>query len=133
MHRDPDSGKSRDARAFTRIQIAIVAEILVDGRLTICDEIRDLSVRGVFAYCDDAPPVGTECDVALRFEETPHSLHAMARGIVVRVADGGMAIEFTAVDPENFHHLKNLVLYNATEPEQVEAELSEHLGLKPRC
>jgi hypothetical protein len=50
---------------------------------------------------------------------------------VTRVDPTGMGLEITAiVGVESFEHLRNLVLYNAANPLQVEQEFQDHIGIK---
>jgi hypothetical protein len=55
-------------------------------------------------------------------------------GRVVRTEDGGMAIHFEEIsDLDSFDHLRNLVMSNSSiHTAQVEEELQNHLGIKPR-
>jgi hypothetical protein len=42
-----------------------------------------------------------------------------------------MAIEFDRVEVESFEHLKQLILLNSSDPDNVWEEFERHLGLKP--
>ena len=53
-------------------------------------------------------------------------------GEVARKTEGGLAIEFEEIDVESVEHLHNLVLYNSDNPEEVEHEFAEHMGIKHR-
>ena len=53
-------------------------------------------------------------------------------GKVSRVDDDGMAIEFTGVPLDDLEHLRNLIRFNAEDPNAVEDEFDSHIGLKPR-
>ena len=48
------------------------------------------------------------------------------------VDDDGMAIEFTGVPLDDLEHLRNLIRFNAEDPNAVEDEFDSHIGLKPR-
>ena len=50
---------------------------------------------------------------------------------MVRHGPGGCAIQFDEiVGLDSLDHLRNLVRFNAADPEQVEREFHEHLGLR---
>jgi hypothetical protein len=43
-----------------------------------------------------------------------------------------VAIQFTSVDEESVEHLRNLVLFNAEDGNQVEHEFEVHVGIRPK-
>ncbi len=45
------------------------------------------------------------------------------KGEVVRVLDDGIGVSFIEIDLDSFHHLKNIVYYNAEDPDQIEEEI----------
>jgi hypothetical protein len=52
--------------------------------------------------------------------------------VVAHLPDG-MAFVFTSIlGLESFEHLRNLVCYNAPDVEQVERELTAHVGIRKR-
>ena len=54
------------------------------------------------------------------------------KGRVQRVTEDGMGLLFTEVGLEAYEHLHNLVLLNTHEPDKVEQEFKNHLGLKKK-
>lgn len=44
---------------------------------------------------------------------------------VIRSDGRGVAIEFTAMEPESFVHLRNLVRYNAPDADLIDAEIAQ--------
>ncbi len=53
-------------------------------------------------------------------------------GQVARVEAEGIGIRFTEVPLDSLDDLRNLILYNSPDPDQVEREFGSNLGLKPR-
>jgi len=49
---------------------------------------------------------------------------------IVRSDQDGMGVEFTEMPLESYDHLRKMVLLNATDPERVEQEFRDHIGLK---
>ncbi len=92
---------------------------------------RDVSLTGVYVYGNHHAEFGDVCDVEVCLS-SESELSVKAESKVVRVEPGGLAVEFTAVSLDALDHLKKIVLYNAADPEKVEAEISGHLGIKPR-
>lgn len=107
--------------------------ILNPGRV-IEGETHNLSLRGVYCLCADPLPGGTECRVVLTLSGggEPVPLRVKADGRVVRTERAGMAIEFNEMDLESYQTLRQLVLYNADDPDRVEREFRDHVGLLRR-
>ena len=43
-----------------------------------------------------------------------------------------MAVEFTGVPLDDLEHLRNLIRFNADDPNAVQEEFDAHVGLKPK-
>lgn len=54
------------------------------------------------------------------------------KGRVQRISEDGIAILFTEVGLEAYEHLHNLVLLNTDDPEKVEQEFDDDIGLKKK-
>lgn len=121
-----------NARDFTRASIKINAE-LVSGETSICGQANDVSLNGLFLVCDEHLPVGSGCSVTIFLGERHASqLCIRVTGIIVRLSKDGMGVEFTELGMESCEHLRNLVLFNTDNVEQVNQEFRSHLGLKHR-
>ena len=123
---------SREKREFTRAPIKLEAEVTAGETVIISDETRDVSMRGLYVLCDQRLPVGTGCRVVLFLGGRPSQVRIEATGIIARIKDSGMAVQFNEMETDSFVHLRNLVLANAADTACVEQELSGHLGLKRR-
>ena len=116
-------------REFSRVAVHLRAEISVAGVPVAEGTLEALSLKGGFFRCRTAPPLGAQCDLHLHLEGTDIEVRAM--GHVVRQATDGVAIQFDEiVGVESLEHLRNLILFNARDPAQVEQEFHQHLGLK---
>lgn len=95
---------TRERRRALRVQKAATVRYRMVGSLLV-DEMRDISLTGLFLVCAEPLPLGTQVEVA--FEEAKAGL-LHVEGTVVRVVWGGrengqrtspgMAIAFAPVD-----------------------------------
>jgi hypothetical protein len=120
-------------REFTRVPFHITVELTHNQAPPLTCQVRDISLNGLYLVCEHPLPVGSECRVALLLGRAEEPIQITASGTVTRVDDSGMGVEITEIiGLESFEHLRNLVLYNASQPEQVEEEFHTHIGLKRR-
>ena len=116
-------------REFSRVPVHLKAEITANGRVHRDGTIENLSLKGGFFRAPDAPRDGVPVDILLHLDGTEVMVHA--RGFVVRAGPAGCAIQFTEIiGLESLEHLRNLILFNAHNPHEVEQEFHDHLGLK---
>jgi hypothetical protein len=88
-------------------------------------------MKGIYLLCDNPLPVGSDCRVALLLGDGETPICIEVAGKVARVDPTGMGLEIIEiVGLESFEHLRNLVRYNASDPDQVEHEFQDHVGLK---
>ena len=118
-------------REFTRCQTAIDVEIAGSDR-TVVGSTRDVSLNGIYLCGERSFAAGTRCQVTLYVGGRESGVQVDASGRVARVDDAGMAISFEAVNLDGYHHLKQLVLLNAPDPDQVVEEIEQHVGLRRR-
>ena len=121
-------------REFTRVPIQIEAQVTGGDAPMLRGPVRNVSMNGLFLLCDHPLPIDTDCRLTLLLGDAENQTCINARGIVRRLEDTGMGIEFSHIlGLESFNHLRNLVLYNAsTDAVQVEQEFKHHVGLKRR-
>jgi hypothetical protein len=119
-----------EQREFTRIPIRRTAEIVTDAEGIVAEATRDISAKGLYVEGVSGLPAGSSCRVRLPLLGVPGTATIETDGRIVRSEPAGVAIEFTGMDLDSFHHLRNLVLYNAPDPVQVETEFENHLGLR---
>lgn len=124
---------SKEGRGFTRIPMKMEVTITVSGEAPVTlDQVKDVSMKGLYLLADKTLPEGTECDVVMSIGEPGSQLNIEVKGKVDRSSDSGMAIEFTEIGLESYDHLQNLLLYNSKNAPQVEQEFKNHLGLLKR-
>ena len=116
-------------REFSRVPVHLRAEVSVAGVPLPEGIMESLSLKGGFFRCGTPPAEGARCEVRLHLDGT--EIEVRTQGHVVRQATDGVAIQFDEiVGVESLEHLRNLILFNARDPAQVEQEFHEHLGLK---
>ena len=116
-------------REFSRVAVHLHTEVDAAGQFHREGSMESLSLNGGFFRATNPPAENTEVRVRLHLEGTEIEVHAL--GHVVRHGPGGCAIQFDEiVGLDSLDHLRNLVRFNAADPEQVEREFHEHLGLR---
>lgn len=118
------------AREFVRSSVRLEVELISGDSTILVARTRDVSMKGIFLITPHRVPVGASCRIRIRIGDPAEPLWVEADGTVVRTDDEGLAVEFLEMGVGSFQHLKNLVMYNAPDPGQVDVELGDHLGLK---
>jgi hypothetical protein len=118
-------------RDFTRVPVHLEVEVRTAGMKLSSTEARDLSMNGIFVHASGRFSSDEECQVTLILRGAAEETRLEIHGKIVRVENTGLAIQFLEMGPEEFGHLRNLVLYNSTDVQQSEGEMKTHLGLKP--
>lgn len=123
---------SQDKRTFRRVALQASGSFDLPDGTTVVGEVVDISMRGVLVRSATVPEIGAEGRLAVVFGSGPEPLVIRGSGTVVRVEDRGFAVEIGEIELEGFHHLQNLVVYNADEPSIAQEEISAHVGLRKR-
>lgn len=119
-------------REFSRVPAHVTVKLEKDAGDAIKGETRDLSLNGFFVECDERLPVGYAGDMKLILHGGKEDVDIDVFGKVVRETADGIAVEITAIyGVDCFNHLRNLVLYNADDPEKTLEEFNSHTGLRP--
>ncbi len=118
-------------REFTRVPIHIWGTFSDEaGTELLTAEINNLSMRGCHASTFEALPEGERYHLTLFTEDEESALHFRVEARIVRSDQDGMGIEFFELPLESYEHLRNMVLLNSQNPEQVEREFREHIGIR---
>ena len=116
-------------REFSRVAVNLRTEVTVQGTTHRDGTMENLSLKGGFFRTALAPAEGESCAIRLHLDGT--DVEVQARGQVVRSGPAGCSIQFTEiVGVESLEHLRNIILFNAPDPAQVEREFQAHLGLR---
>lgn len=122
-------GKKSEARKFSRSPVSVRLQVRLDNGILIEGETRDVSFTGLWFQTDRSLPL--DSTVRILIEYAPGSERIDTRGKVVRVDEGGVAIEFIDPREESEEHLQRLVLDNAENETSVLEEFKRHFGAKP--
>ncbi len=123
---------SKEGREFSRVDIKILAKITAKGQEVVFAGEHDVSMKGLFVKGKSDWAIGTECEIHLILEGQSPPVDIKVKGRVQRITEEGIAILFTEVGLEAYEHLHNLVLLNTDDPEKVEQEFDDHIGLKKK-
>jgi CheY-specific phosphatase CheX len=124
----PQGGKRTCSRVSLEFPVAITAE---SGE-HFPGILQNLGLGGVFVACDTSLSVGTACQILLVLGDMDRGEQIRFYGHVVRKESHGLAIAFTKIDTDGFTHLKNLLCYNAPNPDEITEEFRRFLGIKAR-
>jgi hypothetical protein len=120
---------SDEKRRFTRVPFRVEAEIAIGDASHRADEIKNLSVGGCLLSMPGEFEAGAPCHVRIQLSGTSSELRVEVDGDVVRSGSGEVAVKFTGVEIDSLFHLQNIVRYNSSDPDAVEAELRANLGI----
>ena len=84
---------------------------------------KDVSVKGIFVNTKKKIPVGTPCDIEILLTGTSTKLALSIKGIITRQDASGLGIAFDSMDIDSQFHLRNIVMYNASDPDDIEKEM----------
>jgi DNA-directed RNA polymerase subunit E'/Rpb7 len=81
---------------------------------------RNLSLKGLACAPDPRLVENACCRVVISLAP---GLQTVIKGRIIRADEAGAAIDFLAMDPESFVHLKKIVEYHSQNPEELTREL----------
>lgn len=84
----------------------------------------NISLSGLLIKTETQKPLGTHCTVFIHLGSQDMGIDLSLDAEVVRHTDGGMALQFQNISPENEEHLQKIVLYNSENPEAVLEEIN---------
>ena len=121
-------------REFTRVNVAIYAELRIEGNVVFQGEIENVSFNGLLLRCETTFPEQTPCQVFLHLDGGQGGPSIEAKGLIRRSEPYLLAVEFVElIGSESVGHLRNLLLYNSgTQADQVEGEFESHVGMHPK-
>jgi PilZ domain len=128
-----ESGTS-ERREFIRIPFDMEVTIEVEGMVLQANKGINISMGGLHLSAVDAKLTpGALCSIVIMLNTVERGPTLEAEGKVIRSGPGGLAIEFTELELDSYHHLRQLVLLNTAEPDKAEQEFDAHWGIRPRA
>jgi len=119
-------------REFTRVPTRLEVRLTVDGRVIPNTGSQNVSLKGMLIHTQEELETGTTCQITIVL--AGGEIEVEVEGVVVNAYPDGTAFQFTKIlGVDSYEHLRNLVLYNAADTEQVEDEFRTHIGLKRKA
>lgn len=124
-------GEKNNRRGFIRVPFHTVVEVRAAGRLIRSQEGVNISMGGLtLSTSETVPEPAAPCRVKIILDAAEHGVPIEADATVIRSHSGSLAVEFTALDPDSYQHLRKLILYNTADPDQAEQEFDAHWGIR---
>ena len=124
-----DQGFSQ--REFTRVPTTLEVRVSVEGKDIPNAGSQNVSMKGMLVRTEVRLPKDTVGHISIFLADGEVEIEV--EGVVVNHYPEGLAFQFTKIlGVDSFEHLRNLVLYNAADTEQVETEFRTHIGLKKK-
>jgi hypothetical protein len=125
------TAQQEERRGFVRVPFNTEVVIEGEGKTIQSREGINLSMSGIRILTSDSiPPPGSPCQVKILLQAAESRLPIEARGMVVRSEPGFLAVQFTELDLDGYHHLRQIILNNTDEPEKAEREFATHWGIR---
>ena len=116
-----------ELRQFYRVSPRMDVRLDAAEMPPISGKIKNVSFQGLMVHCSPCLATGASCRVTIVLGSGINE-SIRGRATVVRVTPEGMALRITEIDgPESYHHLCNLVMYNAEDPDRVKREIERWL------
>ena len=115
-----DDEKRKNTRVHFNTRVVLKC---TDIEIEAVAHSKDISMKGIFVETDRKLPIGTHCDVEIFLSGTSSQLALSMKGLVVRDIPAGLGIHFESIEVDSFFHLKNLIMYNTSNPEAIEDEI----------
>lgn len=112
-----------EARESTRSPVTADMEVRLPSGVLLEGSAKDVSMKGVLFSTWRSLPVGNQVRVHLSIKTGDDVFCINTEGLVARICEDGVAIEFTKIDTESEEHLRRLVLYNAVKTAKTEYKL----------
>lgn len=110
-------------RRFSRVTAILDVNLTRGDGISLAGTLRDIAVQGAFIICEPAMELGTPVVVTIVLHGGIDDIPVRAQAEVVRREEGGLGVHFTEVDIESVEHLRNIIAYNAEEPDVVWEEM----------
>ncbi|MBN1380458.1 MAG: PilZ domain-containing protein [Deltaproteobacteria bacterium] len=110
-----------ERRKRTRIPVEFDVKIVFRDQ-TIKVKTLNISMSGIRFRGSQVFQAGEKCAIHLPLSD---AAHLSIEAVILRSNDQETVVSFQSMDEETFYHLKNIIRYNAPDPDQVEKELTK--------
>jgi len=126
MHAKPE-----EKRGFIRVPFKTDVEVRVQGRSIRSQADLNISMSGICLSTSEAvPPAETPCQVTIILGKSEEPVIIEAKGKTIRSQAGSLAVEFSELELDSYHHLQQLIINNADNPIRAEREFRAHWGIR---
>ena len=116
----------KNRRKRTRVDFTTKVVLKTESDLiTVNADSADISLKGIFIKTEDKIIPGTRCDIEILLSGTSSRLSLNIKGVIVHQRKDGLGVNFESMDVDSHFHLKNIVMYNADDPDEIEKEMLE--------
>ncbi|WP_161595146.1 PilZ domain-containing protein [Mariprofundus erugo] len=119
----------KEERGFTRLKLPIDVTIFTEDQGKCHGTAHDISMSGVNVQLPECT-LHMDSHVAVQLDFYGLLLSMNAK--VARQINHEVALSFDNIELESYEHLARLIQLNSLEPEQIERELHDHIGLRER-
>lgn len=89
-------------------------------------ETENLSTTGVLVLGISDRQLGESCDLILHLTGSSDNLALTMRGEVAHLEENGIGIHFSGMDLDSYTHLRNIIYYNADDPDSLDEIPFDH-------
>ena len=118
-------------RRYSRVTAQFDAILRDSAGRAISGTLRDVAMQGAFVTCEPALDLGTAVGVTITLHGGIDDIVVNARAEVVRREESGLSVHFTEIDLESVGHLRNIITYNAEDPDVVWDEMHDTHAASP--
>lgn len=93
-------------------------------------EVENLSMNGMFLRTGEKAGKDESLEIKISLSGASSELCIDLKGVVIRQADDGLAIQFKEMDLDSFIHLKNTVAYNRGDEGEIMEEVYKFIESK---
>ncbi len=113
---DPDTESRKRSRVNLTLEVTIARQ---DNTWTVYSE--NISLKGILCTPNPGLERNATCDLRINLTE---DIHILVHSKVVRSSPDKLALDFVKMDETSFHHLRNLIKLNSSDPDCIEHELT---------
>lgn len=107
-----------ERRRNTRVSFEATIDLSCGKKIFSGCKTENLSIKGVLVLNVVGLQEGDHCDLILHLSGGP-DINLSMKGVVQRVLDTGVGIQFTETDLDSFSHLKKIIYYNSENPDII--------------
>ncbi|MBW1897681.1 MAG: PilZ domain-containing protein [Deltaproteobacteria bacterium] len=111
-----DHEKKKKQRVDFKTKITLKTD---KSELNIEGSSKDLSLKGMFIHTNEDIVLNTKCEVEIYLTGMTEKFVLNMQGAIIRQEDNGIAVEFISMDLDSYTHLKNILRYNTSSPDDV--------------